>query len=121
MSRVEARALDGAGTRASLTEGALDSLEAQIAVVDGAGCIVAVNESWRRFPQEAGTAGGDSVGCSYIEASRRARGPEGAEVAAGLSDVLSGRRDRFALEYPCPPPGRRRWFLLDITPLRGGE
>ena len=105
----------------------LDSLDANIAVLDGTGRIVAVNRSWLVF---AGVNDADmgkvGVGSDYLAVCDRAAA-EGDEtsgrVAEAIREVLAGRRMSFSLEYPCDSPAIRRWFALDITPLpkrRGG-
>jgi hypothetical protein len=116
---MEARALDAETRREALTAEVIDSLVAQIAVVDAAGVVTAVNEAWRRFPAETGApAGAAAVGQSYLLACRARGAQEGLAIAAGLEDVLAGRSQRFEHEYPCHAPDRRRWFLVHVTPLR---
>jgi PAS domain S-box-containing protein len=102
----------------------LDSLAANIAVLDRSGNIIAVNEAWRRFARENGGAAiADSVGINYLDVCRRARkwgdGEIGATLA-GIQAVMDGARANFAVEYPCHSPSEKRWFLMLATPL-GGE
>lgn len=96
--------------------GMLDSLPEHIAVLDAGGVIEFVNASWRSF---AATNGGAapvvSVGVNYLSVCRRsaASGDEIAGRCADLLDeVLGGRRDDFAMEYPCHAAGERRWFVM---------
>ena len=103
----------------------LDALGDQIAVVDQAGIIVAVNAAWRRFAAENG-ADSDrlSVGCDYLASCRDSLGrplPEAAEVLAGLEAVLSGRVKRFILEYPCHCDRKERWFTMEATRMQSGK
>ena len=62
-----------------------------------------------------------SPGVNYLQLCDEARG-EGAEVAAafaaGIRDVLAGRRGTIELEYPCRAPDRPRWFVGCVTRLR---
>jgi diguanylate cyclase (GGDEF)-like protein/PAS domain S-box-containing protein len=99
----------------------LDSLPAHIALLDGSGRIVAVNEAWRRFAGENGlSADGAGVGTDYIEAFRTATGhsAEGARpVAEGLSELLKGTRRRFTIDYACHSSSVRRWFHLRASPV----
>lgn len=105
----------------------LDSLDANIAVLDGVGRIVAVNKSWLVF---AGVNDADlskvGVGCDYLAACDKAasEGDEASKtVADAIRDVLMGIRSTFSMEYPCDSPQRKRWFVLEVTPLprrRGG-
>lgn len=107
----------------------LDSVSAHIAVLDGSGRIIAVNEAWRRFAVQNGgedgtLAGGTEVGVNYLEVCDRSRGDrsEGAgEAAAGIRAVLGGRIPSFSLEYACHAPGRERWFTMTATPLGGSR
>ncbi|HEU4569164.1 MAG TPA: response regulator [Gemmatimonadales bacterium] len=102
----------------------LDALPAQIALVDGAGIILAVNESWRRFAAANAMADpGFGVGRDYLAVCDRAFGDcaeEAHAVAQGIRRVLSGELPQFALEYPCHSPAEKRWFRLMVSPLRAG-
>ena len=96
----------------------LNALSAHIAVLDGTGRIVSVNEAWRRFGRENGLrdpAGG--VGSSYLDVCDRAAGGGdhlAAMVAAGLRSLAAGG-PALALEYPCHGPAEPRWFQLRAT------
>src|SRR5215217_6385340 len=99
----------------------LDGLSDHVAVLDEAGTIVAANRVWKAFAQ---ANGGDprrlSEGADYLGACEAATGPnaEGAaEFAAGIREVLAGRKERFELEYPCHSPTERRWFLGRVSRL----
>src|SRR3712207_5591749 len=77
----------------------LDGLSAHVAVLDGAGTIVAANRAWKAF---AAGNGADprtvSEGADYLGACTSASGTnaEGAaEFAAGIREVLAGRKERF--------------------------
>ncbi len=92
----------------------LNSLTANIAVLDSRGVIIAVNEAWRRFARENhGDGGAFYVGANYLTVC------EGEETAAaalrGIQEVMRGERDDFTLEYPCHSPTEERWFLLRVT------
>lgn len=100
----------------------IQALPIQIAVLDGRGTIVAVNDAWRRFAltNDGAAIPGLGVGASYLEVCRRAQG-EGAEDADaalwGIRSVLDRARSLFTLEYACHGPLERRWFLMQATPL----
>jgi PAS domain S-box-containing protein len=111
----------------ALNQAALDSLAANIAVLDRDGKIIAVNEDWRRFARENGGADiADSVGVNYLDVCRRAREQGNGQIEAtlaGIQAVLDGARPNFTGEYPCHSPIEKRWFLMSVTPLgieRGG-
>ena len=101
----------------------LDALPAHIALLDNAGRIVSVNESWRRFGSEHATQGsGYEIGLNYLEVCDGARGDgssEAHQAAAGIRSVLSGGVKSFSIEYPCHSPMEQRWFLLMVRPLAG--
>ncbi len=96
----------------------LDALEANIAVLDQYGTILAVNSSWQRFGRANGMR--DSrfgVGVNYYAVCRAAVDPLARSAASGIRDVLHNRRSSFELEYPCHSPDEERWFKLRATPL----
>ncbi len=105
---------------------AFERLSAIAAVLDDSGAIVDTNEAWRLFAQlndGAPRATGTTV--NYLEVCDRAaaNGEDGAaEVAAGLRQLLAGKRDQFDFEYPCPSPTEDRWFLLRASsaPIEDG-
>jgi diguanylate cyclase (GGDEF)-like protein len=96
-------------------------------VLDERGTIVAVNEEWKRF---ARLNGGDHesgyVGTDYLAVCRDAvrRGGDLAALAIleGIEDLMLGKRERVAVEYPCHSPAEERWFVAYVTRLsHGGE
>ena len=92
----------------------LDSLTTRIAIIDGRGVIVAVNEAWRNFDEPPG------VGSDYLSADGRASG-DAAEAtraaAAGIRDVLERRRDTFSAEVP----EGGGWFAVRATRFESGR
>lgn len=110
--------------RAALGALIVDSLEEQLAVIDAAGTIVAVNRAWTRFGAENGlspeTAG---AGRSYLQVLRAASASGDAlaeEAARGISEVIGGARAAFHHEYPCHSPDQKRWFVMRVAALQGG-
>ncbi len=103
----------------------LDSVSAQIAVLDKNGVIVAVNDPWRRFALENSATPGTPVahtdiGVNYLAVCQASTGyaSEGAmDALEGIRAVLDGRQFRFSLEYPCHSPDQQRWFTMTVTPL----
>lgn len=98
----------------------LDSLRAQVALLDTDGTILAVNEPWRRYDEERRAERGPlGVGADYLQRLRDvAADANGYARSAleGLEAVLAGERDRYQLEYP--HPDGEHWFLLVATPLQ---
>jgi PAS domain S-box-containing protein len=109
----------------ALRSAILGSLYGRVAALDSAGVIVAVNESWTRFIEEQGgdtrTAG---VGANYLDVCRRAASTGDADAVAALAaieGVLGGRSARAQLEYPCPTPSGRLWYMMIVEPFKHPE
>lgn len=103
-----------------LSNDVLDSLTESIALLDGRGVIVGVNEAWRRFAAEnQGECTQYYIGQNYLAACERASCEDGDELARamheGLCAVLSGAALSYTLEYPCHGPDAHRWFIAHIT------
>jgi PAS domain S-box-containing protein len=100
----------------------LDALQAHIALIDGKGAILFVNEAWRQFAE--GNALLDSnycVGQNYIRICEQARGEcagQAHEIADGIRRVLRKELAQFSLQYPCHSPQEKRWFRVRVFPLR---
>lgn len=104
----------------------IDSLIANICLVDREGVITSVNSAWSKFARENGYVPEQKnpptygVGLNYIAVCEEAYGKNvsaAREVAEGLQKVLDGDLDRFSIEYPCHAPDELRWYLLTISPL----
>ena len=105
-----------------LIRSVLNSIGANIAVLDRHGTIIAINEGWERFAPENGadaTLQGVSVGTNYLEVCERAArdlGEEGRQLVNGLRGVLAHSLDAFEYEYPCHSPAEQRWFMMNVSP-----
>jgi diguanylate cyclase (GGDEF)-like protein len=103
----------------------LDALSTQIAILDEAGGIIAVNAAWRR--QDAGNplvGAACGEGTNYLEACRSALGngvEEATTIAAGIGAVFLNARDEFSLEYPCTIANQRHWFSVRATRFHGAR
>jgi PAS domain S-box-containing protein len=104
----------------------LNSMPAEVAVLDRDGVIVTVNQPWRQFALENGLTPGQStphtgVGTNYLaicEASAPAAvDDDPSKVSQGIRAVLAGSLPSFALEYPCDSPEQPHWYSLVVTPL----
>ncbi len=103
----------------------LNSLNAEIAVVDRKGVIRAVNARWTQFSLENSAEPGmptprTGVGNNYLAVCRAAADAapqEALQVHNGLQSVLEGRLASFSLEYPCNSPQQQRWFSMTAMPL----
>jgi signal transduction histidine kinase len=106
-----------------LSSSILASLRDHVAVIDKNGQIIAVNEAWRRFAAENGDPEEASVslGANYLEVCRKAvRGEDLTAGAAlhGIESLLNGLRAEFSMEYECSSPSEKRWFVMNVLPLR---
>jgi hypothetical protein len=96
---------------------------AHVAVLDGRGRIITVNDAWDRFGRENGLdLAYRFVGVSYAEVCQRAveskDRSEGARQACdGIERVLTTHENRFSLIYPCHAPDKQRWFLMYARPI----
>ena len=98
----------------------LNSVAAEIVVIDRHGVIQAVNQRWRRFALENSAMPGvpvanADVGTNYLEVC--SADPAASDVCAGIRAVLDGRLDSYGVEYPCHSADRQRWFSMIVTPL----
>jgi len=99
----------------------LNSLPANIALLDKHGVIIDVNDSWRNFADKNGFTGSNyCIGDNYIKITAAATGAEakdGKNVSAGIKSVLNNRESGFEYEYPCHSATEERWFRMIVTPL----
>ena len=103
----------------------LNSMDPNIAVVDGQGIIRHTNKAWRQFARDNGlepTMAGPGV--DYLAAVHRAA-DDGDEVAQraldGIQGVIDGAQSSFHFEYPCSSPETDRWFMMRVTQLESGS
>jgi len=100
---------------------AMDSLSANMAILDENGVILETNRSWQRFGLENKIeTSADTVGLNYLEISDSAEGnPEevekAREVADGIRKVIAGDLNEFATVYPCHSPQEKSWFYFRAT------
>jgi diguanylate cyclase (GGDEF)-like protein/hemerythrin-like metal-binding protein len=106
----------------------LNSVTAEIAVLNHGGVILAVNDAWRRYSQECAAELGQSatsteVGANFLAACQGVKADPAASDALSAQDgiraVLDCRLPRFYLEYPCRSPQQQRWLSMSVTPLKG--
>ena len=109
----------------------LNSVQAQIAVLDREGQVVALNEPWRQGGQidRFLTGTGDApiaIGTHFrdVYEKMRALAPEAsvlAQVGDGIQAVMERRSPGFSVSYPCRLPQGNRWFSLQVTPLNQAD
>lgn len=94
----------------------IDAMPANIALLDSNGCIRFVNAAWERFARENRLTGDvGQVGSNYLDAQRGEASESARSAFDGVRDVLSGRRERFELVYPCHAPTQQRWFRMRVS------
>jgi transcriptional regulator with GAF, ATPase, and Fis domain len=107
--------------RDSFIQAIINSLTANIAVLDREGNIVYVNESWEMFARSNGDTDlkGTSIGVNYLGVCRKsaAEDEHAAEALKGIESVMNGSLRNFSLEYPCHSPTAKRWFMMFVTPF----
>ncbi|HTE39582.1 MAG TPA: PAS domain S-box protein, partial [Steroidobacteraceae bacterium] len=102
----------------------LDSLAAQVCVLDADGTIVKANVAWRALAAAHRGDGADvSEGSNYLSLCDQLVGNEHVDaiaMAAGVRRVIAGERELFRYEYFC---GARepRYVVASVTRLRNDE
>ncbi|RYY48870.1 MAG: PAS domain S-box protein [Chitinophagaceae bacterium] len=99
----------------------INTLPANIALLDKNGDIMEVNKAWQQF-NNVGRIGKDfSIGKNYVEVARA--GGVGANddsitMARGVSAVLQGQLDEFVYEYSIQVDAKEVWYRKVVTPLK---
>ena len=100
----------------SLAKTVLNSLSANIAILDENGVILETNQAWRNYASANQLEGpNDSVGINYLELCDETVGEEAqdaAHVAAGIRSVINGKLREFLYDYPCHGPDGRHFYYL---------
>jgi len=97
----------------------LDSLLAQVAIVNANGTIVDHNEAWEQFNDESTLMKRPDVGVNYFEILQQAieMGDDYAlKFLLGLKNVLNQNKKSFTLTYPLKTDTNSFWFNLTIRP-----
>ena len=116
--------IDALRERGAFSRTILDSSPNPMCVLDANATIVIVNRAWEGFAKANGASAETAapLGIDYraicAAAVGKPRGDEAAAAWQGISDVLDGRKDFFALEYPCDSPSQRRWFEMSVCPMQ---
>lgn len=102
----------------------INALPVNIALLDGRGLILSVNENWRKFADENSyRSDGYGVGLNYLEICRATTGQDVTDayrIADGIELILQRKITYFTHEYPCHSPVERRWFRAIVTPIDFG-
>ncbi len=100
----------------------LDSLTANIAILDSQGEIISVNRAWKRFARENNSSDKSFyVGTNYLSVCENAAKMDHDEIAEkafrGIQEVVLGKENSFQFEYPCNSLSEKRWFTCRVTGL----
>jgi PAS domain S-box-containing protein len=103
----------------------INTLPANIALLDNKAVILDVNDSWRNFADNNKFIGKNyCIGQNYIDISNKLvkkENEDGPKVAIGIDAVLKGKLKEFVFEYECHSPEKERWFRMIVTPLQKEE
>ncbi|MEO6590605.1 MAG: CHASE3 domain-containing protein, partial [Pyrinomonadaceae bacterium] len=107
------------------TRSILDSLPAHIAVINKDGLIVSVNRAWEHFASQNCLEEKlelTGVGQNYLNICEKAQSFNGQTetILENLCTVLESKSEGFSVEYPCHSPTEERWFILQVSALKGG-
>ena len=104
---------------------AIDSLSANIAILDENGLILETNRSWQQFGKKNQLeSSANTLGLNYLEICDSTVGtPEevekAREVADGIRRVIAWELEEFGTDYPCHSPEKKRWCYVRATRLEG--
>jgi PAS domain S-box-containing protein len=110
----------------AFNRGVLNSLNSHLAVIDGSGEIVAVNESWNRFAYQNGdsklvhTGEGENY-FDVCEKAAQAGDKIALEALHGIKATMDEGEKQFYLEYPCHSPNKHRWFGMRALKFENDE
>ncbi|MFA6180448.1 MAG: diguanylate cyclase, partial [Candidatus Methylopumilus sp.] len=99
---------------------ALDSLSAEIAILNETGTIILTNKAWQLFAiaNSPFHHAHSSLGINYLKLCDKIKGENSKDakaVAAGIRAVMHGEMTEFLHEYCCSSPQESRWFLCRVT------
>lgn len=100
----------------------LNALPPHIVLLNEAGKILAVNDSWRKFTLK-NNLGVPRYGIdySYIAISQKATGIDelsAKQIARGIKEVISGVIEEFSLEYSFYEKQKKVWYQIIVSPLK---
>jgi nitrogen fixation/metabolism regulation signal transduction histidine kinase len=120
-SQLDRQAIEINDTKGFLRD-ILDSVDANICIVDEAGVIIDTNACWKQFEtNNSDRLEPNSIGANYLEICEQSTGEcaKGAnKVASALREIIRGHRTHFQAEYPCHTPDKKQWFQVRLTPLK---
>ena len=108
------------------TRAVLNSLSAQVCVLDREGVILKTNDAWKELVQRQadGIFAIGEVGDNYLDLCRHTTVggiSTGQAILKGIEQVLMGSELSFIHEYGCHLPEEDYWFLIRVTPLKDAK
>ncbi len=106
---------------ASFYQAALDSLQAQIAIISPDGRVLAANASWKNsvdaaFPFPDATRDKLNISLDVVADSAAFEGrPDLQAVIAGIRSVANQSVEQFYKEFPGAGPAAKKWFSIQVT------
>ncbi|MGD8846925.1 MAG: LuxR C-terminal-related transcriptional regulator [Desulfobacteraceae bacterium] len=102
--------------RNSLAKDAINSLSANIAIINEEGVILETNKAWQEFAHKTGATGDLSfIGQNYLTLCDQTTGEQAQDahaVAEGIRSVIRGETQEFLYDYPCHGPEGPHWFYM---------
>ena len=99
-----------------LAKTVINSLSANIAIIDETGVILETNQAWRDYAELNQMRGAnDSIGVNYLALCDETTGKEAKDahrVAAGIRAVIKGEIKEFMYDYPCHGPDGRHFYYV---------
>lgn len=109
-------------SEAGLFKEIVNSISAQVAIINSHGAIIDTNQAWQDFSVENGMPDDyDSIGSNYLTTCDCADSKEDedlSKIAKGIRQVINGDLPEFITHYPCHSPTQKRWFILRVVPFR---
>ena len=106
-----------------LAKTVINSLSANIAIIDETGVILETNQAWRNYAATNDMEGAsDSIGVNYLELCDATTGKEAEDariVAAGIGSVIKGEIKEFMYDYPCHGPDGRHFYYVRAIRVAG--
>ena len=102
----------------------LQTIPAMLTVLDKNGIIISANDAWTNFTRENGACAnslnqnGDCL--AHFRQKAASGDTDAVQALAGIEAVIAGKHDKFVMEYACPTPQMKRWFLMTVSPLNAG-
>ncbi|HMH21168.1 MAG TPA: PAS domain S-box protein [Puia sp.] len=103
----------------------LNTLPANIALLDDKAVIIDVNDAWRNHADSNSFIGSQyGVGDNYLAGAKIATGEHQGdvkEVTTGLAAVLNNKIKEFVYEYACETPKTKSCYRMVVSRLLGSE